>query len=86
MIARENSSGWLACWWARRVLQSYLDGMLAAAAAERVARHLKDCPRCTHEAETYRAIKNSLRRRRTSPGAVQRLRDFSETLHQDPEE
>ena len=86
-IARENLTGSLACRRVRRVLQSYLDGVLEDAAARRVARHLEGCRRCVREAETYLAIKDSLsRRQQNSPDAVQRLRDFGEALLDDPGE
>lgn len=85
-IARENLRGSLFCRRVRRVLQSYLDGALEDATARRVARHLEGCRRCVREAETYLAIKDSLGRRQGSPEAVQRLRDFGETLLDDPGE
>lgn len=85
-IARENLTGSLSCRRARRALQSYLDGVLEDATARRVARHLEGCRRCVREAETYLAIKDSLSRRRGSPDAVQRLRDFGEALLDDPGE
>ena len=84
MSARKDPAGSLACRRVRRVLQSYLDGALEDATARRVARHLEGCRRCVREAETYLAIKNSLSRRRPgAPDAVQRLRDFGETLPRD---
>ncbi|MGQ0775261.1 MAG: anti-sigma factor family protein [Pseudonocardiales bacterium] len=65
-----------------RKLQSYLDGVLDdAATAGRVAQHLPGCQRCDQEAEAYRAIKNSLARRRSyPPTTVQRLREFGQAM------
>ncbi|MGH3937498.1 MAG: zf-HC2 domain-containing protein [Pseudonocardiaceae bacterium] len=57
----------LSCRQVRRALQSYLDGVLDDVTAERVARHLPGCRQCDREAGIYRAIKNSLARRGSSP-------------------
>jgi anti-sigma factor RsiW len=65
-----------------QVLQSYLDDELDARATRKVAAHLEDCRRCGLEAETYEALKASLRR--GPPGLadepVTRLRQFGERL------
>ncbi|MGH3932628.1 MAG: zf-HC2 domain-containing protein [Pseudonocardiaceae bacterium] len=82
----DESTGSLGCGQVLRTLQSYLDGVLDDATAERVARHLPACLRCGQEAEIYQAIKNALaERRNTSPEAVQRLRDFARFLLGEPE-
>ena len=83
-IARDNLTGSLACWRVQRMLQSYLDEELEAAAAGRVTRHLEGCHQCGQEAAPYRAITASLRLRRSAPDAAQRLRDFGEALLDDP--
>lgn len=84
MTAQKGPAGPLSCWRVRRLLQSYLDGVLDDVAASRVARHLASCHRCTQVAETYQAIKHSLARRRRSSDATQRLRDFGDTLRHQP--
>lgn len=83
MIAR-RVPGPLPCWRVRRLLQSYLDGVLDDAAAGRVVRHLAGCHRCAMAAETYQAIKNSLARRRRSAETTRWLRDVGETLRDQP--
>ncbi|MGH3932627.1 MAG: anti-sigma factor family protein [Pseudonocardiaceae bacterium] len=71
----------------RRALQSYLDGVLDDATAERVARHLPACQRCGQETKTYRAIKNSLARRGSyPPTTVARLREFGQAMQEQLDE
>ncbi|NUR05210.1 MAG: zf-HC2 domain-containing protein [Streptomyces sp.] len=73
-----------ACLRAARALQSYLDGEADQATARRVAAHLEECRRCGLEAATYREIKNALARREApDTAAVDRLRDFGESLLHD---
>jgi anti-sigma factor RsiW len=78
-------------WWARRplmcpevgrLLQRNLDGEIDELKARRIARHLEDCRRCGMKAETYSAIKRTLREHRPSVSAdtVERLRSFAERL------
>jgi Putative zinc-finger len=70
-----------------RVLQSYLDGVLDDAAAGYVAGHLRGCRRCAREAETYEAIKDALARcGRSAPDTVRRLREFGESVQDEPGE
>jgi len=68
-----------------RLLQSYLDGEIDELKARRIERHLEDCRRCGMKAETYTAIKRSLRQNRPSVPAdtVERLRAFGERLATD---
>jgi anti-sigma factor RsiW len=65
-----------------RLLQRYLDDEIDELKAQRISRHLEDCRRCGMKAETYSAIKESLREHRPSvpPETVARLRDFGERL------
>ena len=72
----------LTCPEVARLLQSYLDGEIDELKARRISRHLEDCRRCGMKAETYSAIKRSLRENRPSvpAGAVERLRAFGERL------
>jgi hypothetical protein len=65
-----------------RLLQRFLDGELDEMKARRIARHLEDCRRCGLKAETYSAIKTSLRQRRPDvPGdAIEYLRGFAQDL------
>lgn len=79
-IARENPTRSLACRRVRGELQPYLDGVLAETRAEPVAQHLRSCRGCRREAAVYQAIKDSLNRQRSSPGAVARLRKFGAAL------
>lgn len=80
-------------WWGRHrrelrceevasLLQGHLDGELDELRARIVARHLEDCRRCGLEADTYAAIKASLRRGAPPPpqAAVKRLHDFVQRL------
>jgi len=46
------------------VLQSYLDGELAAQDADRVAAHLEHCHRCDIEATTVRKVIDAIQRQR----------------------
>lgn len=65
-----------------RLLSRYLDGEIDELKAQRIARHLEDCRRCGMKAETYTAIKQSLRARGASipPDTIDRLRAFGERL------
>jgi anti-sigma factor (TIGR02949 family) len=65
-----------------RVLQHYLDGQADELTTRRVRRHLEACRRCGLEADTYRAIKDALARRRSAidPRSVERLRAFAADL------
>lgn len=72
----------LSCHQVGQVLQTYLDGEIDDATAAKVRAHLDDCRRCGLEADTYEALKASLRR---CPGTensepVARLRSFGERL------
>jgi anti-sigma factor RsiW len=65
-----------------RALQRYLDGQTAGTTTERIAEHLEQCRRCGLQADTYRAIKKSLRAgpdAAVDPDALARLREFSAT-------
>lgn len=72
----------LSCHEVARLLQSYLDGELDDLGRERVVQHLDDCRRCGLEAETYRAIKDSLVRAAPElpPEPLERLRAFADDL------
>jgi anti-sigma factor RsiW len=65
-----------------RLLQRYLDGEIDDLMAQRIARHLEDCRRCGLKAETYSAIKRSLREHRGDVPAdtIERLRAFGQQL------
>ncbi len=64
-----------------RILQPYLDGETGAQTRRLVSAHLDDCRDCGLEAETYRAIKESLRGcNEPSPEALDRLRHFADEL------
>jgi anti-sigma factor ChrR (cupin superfamily) len=65
-----------------RLLQSYLDHKIDAAAAARVAHHLEACRRCGLSAETYAEIKAALARctLHVDPAALDRLTAFSDHL------
>ncbi len=64
------------------VLQQYLDGEVDAATAQRVAVHLDVCDACGPEAELYRNIKRSLRRRAepVDPHVLAGLQQFGRRL------
>ncbi|MDV6013621.1 zf-HC2 domain-containing protein [Haloechinothrix sp. LS1_15] len=87
--SRSRAGSPLRCWRTMRDLQPYLDGEIDEVVARRVTRHLEECLRCGLEAETYRAIKDAVARRRRPPSdALARLRAFSDELlgeHEDPE-
>lgn len=70
------------CLEAARLLQAYLDGQVDERATERVAAHLHVCRRCGLEADTYRALKNSIgRHRRPLPeDRLRRLTAFAAEL------
>lgn len=72
----------MSCHQVGKVLQSYLDDELDPDAAHKVAAHLEDCRRCGLEAETYEALKESLRRGPAglADEPVSRLREFGEQL------
>jgi anti-sigma factor RsiW len=72
----------LSCKQVGQVLQAYLDDELDEDAARKVAAHLEDCRRCGLEAETYEALKASLRRGPSglADEPVARLREFGERL------
>jgi anti-sigma factor RsiW len=72
----------MSCRQVGKVLQTYLDDELDDDAARKVAAHLEDCRRCGLEAETYEALKESLRRGPAglADEPVARLRDFGERL------
>lgn len=65
-----------------RLLQRYLDGEIDEVKAQRIARHLDDCRRCGLKAETYSAIKQSLRDHRAEvpSDVIERLRAFGRQL------
>ncbi len=69
------------CRQVHQTVQSYLDGGLDENSARRVARHLEMCRKCGLEADTYRAIKNSLAAQsKVDSEALQRLRAFGQQL------
>lgn len=70
------------CLRTRRQLQRFLDGETDPATEARVARHLGGCRTCGREAQTYRAIKASLRTYTAPPPAraLDRLAEFAATL------
>ncbi|CAN5768844.1 hypothetical protein BH24ACT4_BH24ACT4_12550 [soil metagenome] len=72
----------LSCHQVAEVLQTYLDAELDEATVRKVAAHLDECRRCGLEAETYEALKLSLRRRPTTfdEEPVARLRALGEQL------
>jgi anti-sigma factor RsiW len=74
--------GQLSCHQVGQVLQSYLDGEVDAHTAAKVSAHLEDCRRCGLEAETYEALKSSLRRGPSglADEPVARLREFGARL------
>ena len=65
-------------------LQQFLDDEVTDRRRDAIAAHLEDCRRCGLEADTYMAVKDSLRRGRrdVAPGTIDRLRTFSEQLRQ----
>ena len=76
------------CREATRLLQSVLDGQTDEQTHTRVLRHLEACKRCGLEAETYRAIKESLATQFSEPAdpqAVADLVDFGRNLTQEME-
>lgn len=70
------------CLHTRRQLQRYLDGETDPSLAARIARHLAACRACGLEADTYRAIRDSLHRHAGPPpaDALDRLATFAATL------
>ncbi len=72
----------MSCHQVGKVLQTYLDDELDDDSARKVAAHLEDCRRCGLEAETYEALKASLRRGPSglADDSVARLRQFGERL------
>jgi anti-sigma factor RsiW len=81
----------LSCHQVGQVLQAYLDGELDGETTAKVHAHLEDCRRCGLEAETYEALKASLRQGPPGPEdePVARLRAFGERLARgelDPDE
>ena len=72
----------LSCVEVAHVLHRYLDGEIDAGRADLVARHRQDCRPCGMKAETYAAIKRSLREHRPEvpADAVERLRAFGQQL------
>lgn len=77
------------CAEAMRNLQAFLDGEIRdELTLKRVEAHLEICRRCGLEAETYRAIKESLRMsgQAVDQGVVDRLTDFARRIEEDAEE
>jgi len=78
--------GWarrpLTCPEVARLVQRYLDDEVDELRAQRMAHHLEDCRRCGLKAETYSAIKRSLRENRpvVPADALERLLAFAEHL------
>lgn len=76
------------CMRVAKVLQSYLDGEVTSEVADAVAEHLEECRRCGLEADTYRAIKESVasvadgRAAAVDAGVVERLNRFAQELSQ----
>lgn len=63
-----------------RQLDAAVDGELADSMRALVARHLVECPECTEEIATRRAMKEALGRYGDDPEAVQGLRRFLDEL------
>lgn len=64
-----------------RVLQHYLDDRLSAPDTAAIHEHLEACRMCGMEADAYRALQRSLRRRSELPNAAaERLRTFARDL------
>ncbi len=70
-----------------RMMQTYLDGELDRAHADKVTAHLEHCLRCGMEADTYGRIKEALAHvsadGQVHPEdqlAIERLRRFADTL------
>jgi hypothetical protein len=79
--ARGSRSSCLKAW---PLLQSFIDGELDTAAAQRVSRHLEDCRRCGLEAAVYRELQESLRRQVHVPEpALAQLGYFVHSLEND---
>lgn len=72
----------LRCMSTMRILQSYLDGEVEGTTQGEVAAHLEQCRRCGLEADTYQAIKASLKQRSRplDPRVLGRLHAFAESL------
>jgi anti-sigma factor RsiW len=71
----------LSCRRVARLLHSHLDGELDEERSQRIAAHLRDCRRCGLEAETYEAIRASIRHRLPiEHERVARLQDFAARL------
>lgn len=65
----------------RLLLQLYLDSRVDEPVARRIAEHIAHCPDCSFDADTYRELKESLRRHGTPPHDVlRRIADFAEEL------
>lgn len=81
------------CHRAARYLQHYLDGELDIVRSAMVAEHLETCRRCGLEARTYESIKvaisanapHSEEAEEAEQAAVERLRDFANTLAEQEE-
>lgn len=76
------------CREASRLLQFVLDGQTDAHTHARVLRHLDACKRCGLEAETYRAVKESLATQYTEPldpRSVADLVEFGRRLTEEAE-
>jgi anti-sigma factor RsiW len=64
-----------------RLLQSYFDGETDPATTRRVWIHVEECLRCGEDLSAYGKIKDALmRRERRDEAAVERLRDFADSL------
>lgn len=87
-LTRLRANRELRCAEVTRVLQHYLDGNTDDLTTRRVRRHLEACRRCGLEAETYRAIKESLARRAPiiDADSLDRLRRFATALTVSPPE
>ncbi len=70
------------CREATRLLQTYLDGEVEQASADRIRRHLQACRRCGLEAGIYTEIKDTLahRERTVDEDALARLHAFARHL------
>jgi anti-sigma factor RsiW len=81
-LLRRRRAALADCHEVARLLQSYLDREIDAAAAARVAHHLEACRRCGLSAQTYAEIKAALARRtlHVDTAALDRLTEFSERL------
>ncbi len=83
MLRRSARHRSLSCRAVGRALQAYLDDELADERRPSVSDHLDACPRCGHDAGSYRRLKARLARLAPGPcpqGALDRLRAYADEL------